>query len=177
MRKSSLAHKVVDTKFSFLTYLVRIIKLMGAADLVAQSFVQNYSTFIIFHFYFQLPPVPPPPEELRQSRQHLAKVEPNVAAPLTRLPLTPPPHSMSSRQLSSDAGAATSMSLTDKRLAMFKHQPSSPDVLLGKDVYSVLFFLFIFLIHFFFHSFCLFVLVIHFAYSFFIHFFRETWTY
>ena len=81
MRKSSLAHKVVDTKFSFLTYLVRIIKLMGAADLVAQSFVQNYSTFIIFHFYFQLPPVPPPPEELRQSRQHLAKVEPNVAAP------------------------------------------------------------------------------------------------
>ena len=82
MRKSSLAHKVVDTKFSFLTYLVRIIKLMGAADLVAQSFVQNYSTFIIFHFYFQLPPVPPPPEELRQSRQHLAKVEPSVAAPL-----------------------------------------------------------------------------------------------
>jgi len=79
-----------------------------------------------------LPPVPPPPEELRQSRQHLAKVEPNVAAPLTRLPLTPPPQSMSSRQLSSDAGAATSMSLTDKRLAMFKHQPSSPDVLLEK---------------------------------------------
>ena len=57
-----------------------------------------------------------------------------MAAPLTRLPLTPPPQSMSSRQLSSDAGAATSMSLTDKRLAMFKHQPSSPDVLLGKSV-------------------------------------------
>lgn len=43
-----------------------------------------------------LPPVPPPPEELRQSRQHLAKYEPNVDAPLTRLPLTPPPQSMSS---------------------------------------------------------------------------------
>ena len=106
-----------------------------------QVFSQQVRTILVakyylsfFHFYFQLPPVPPPPEELRQSRQHLAKVEPNVDKPLTRLPLTPPPQSMSSRQLSSDAGAATSMSLTDKRLATFKHQPSSPDVLIGKSV-------------------------------------------
>ena len=70
---------------------------------------------------------------------------------------------MSSRQLSSDAGAATSMSLTDKRLAMFKHQPSSPDVLLGKSMRRNLLNLCIFS-----HSFCLFILLIHFAYLFFL---------
>ena len=49
-------------------------------------------------FFFQLPPVPPPPEELRQSRRNLAQIEPPIVAPLT-----PPPQSISSRQLSSDA--------------------------------------------------------------------------
>ena len=82
--------------------------------------LKSASIYILFYFLkiFQLPPPPPPPEELRNSRRNLAKLpEGQVGQQQHQLPITPPPKQPQ---------------LADKRLAMLKHQPSSPDVLLGK---------------------------------------------
>ena len=69
-------------------------------------------------FSLQLPPIPPPPEELRSSRRNVAS---SSSSSKVDHSLTPPPKQPTSHP-----------SVVDKRLATFKHQPSSPDILLGK---------------------------------------------
>ena len=80
----------------------------------------------------QLPPVPPPPEELRNSRRNLAKLE--QSPPNRHHQMASSAEALLTATANTVAAAAATPpnTIVDKRLAMFKHQPSSPDVLLGK---------------------------------------------